>query len=224
MNRSVTDLAPAATPARASGEVRSREALPGPLPRGLAWLLLVGGLVGFAAAFVLTVEKIATLIDPAYQPSCSLNPVLSCGSVMATPQASVFGFPNALLGIAGFAVVAATGAALLAGARLRGWYWLGLQAGVSLGIVFVHWLIGQSLYRIGALCPYCMVVWAVTAPLFLYVTLSTLARSTDRLPRVVRVVADAVGRYHGVLLTVWFVALLALITQRFWYYWSLIAA
>ena len=31
--------------------------------------------------------------------------------------------------------------------------------------MFVHWLIFQSLYRIGALCPYCMVVWAVTISL-----------------------------------------------------------
>ena len=36
-------------------------------------------------------------------------------------------------------------------------------------MVFIHWLIFQSLYRIGALCPYCMVVWAVTIPLLVVV-------------------------------------------------------
>lgn len=66
----------------------------------------------------------------------------------------------------GHAVVAATGAAALAGARMRGSYRAGLQAGVVFGAGFVHWLIGQSLYAIGALCPYCMVVWAVTMPIF----------------------------------------------------------
>ena len=199
-----------------------RAGLPGPLPRGLSWLLLLGGLTGLAAAFVLTVEKIALIADPSYRPSCSLNPVLSCGSVMATPQASVLGFPNSLLGVAGFAVVAATGAALLAGARLRGWYWLGLQAGVTGGAVFVHWLIAQSLYRIGALCPYCMAVWAVTIPIFLYVSLSVLARFADRLPGPVRRVSALIGRNHGVVLTVWALAVLALITQRFWSFWVLI--
>lgn len=32
------------------------------------------------------------------------------------------------------------------------------------------WLIGQCLYVIGALCPWCVVVWAVMIPLFWYVT------------------------------------------------------
>jgi uncharacterized membrane protein len=38
-------------------------------------------------------------------PSCSINPILSCGSVMTTPEAEAFGIPNLLIGIAGFAVV-----------------------------------------------------------------------------------------------------------------------
>ena len=47
--------------------------------RGLAVWLLTGGLLGFVAAFVLAVEKYALLADPAYVPTCSLNPMLSCG-------------------------------------------------------------------------------------------------------------------------------------------------
>ena len=96
--------------------------------RGLAWWLLVGGLVGLVAAFVLAVEKYALLADPSYVPSCSLNPVLSCGSIMASPQAEAFGFPNPLLGIAGFSVVAAIGAALLAGARFAEWFGLACRS------------------------------------------------------------------------------------------------
>ncbi|MFR9802645.1 vitamin K epoxide reductase family protein [Pseudonocardia sp. RS010] len=194
-------------------------ASPGPLPRGLAWLLLVGGVVGLAASFVLTVERFALAQDSSYTPTCSINPVLSCGSVMTTPQAAVFGFPNPLLGIAGFAMVAATGAALLAGGRLRGWYWAGLQAGVTFGVVFVHWLIGQSLYRIGALCPYCMAVWAVTIPIFWYVTMHNLHRLRPQS----RALAT-LTRYHSVPVTLWFVVLVALIAARFWPYWSSLAA
>lgn len=135
-----------------------------PFPRLLPWLLLIDGLIGTLAAFVLTVEKLALLADSAYVTSCSLNPVLNCGSIMRTKQAEVFGFPNPLIGVAAFPIVAATGAALLAGARLRSWYWLGLQVGTTLGAGFVAWLIFQSLYRINALCPYCMVVWVVAIP------------------------------------------------------------
>ncbi|WP_239161401.1 vitamin K epoxide reductase family protein [Acrocarpospora phusangensis] len=182
-----------------------------PFPRLLPWLLAIGGLAGLAAAFTLSVEKIALLKDPAYVPSCSLNPVLSCGSVMNTPQAEAFGFPNPLLGVAGFAIVTTVGVALLAGAALPRWFWLGLQAGVTFGVVFVHWLIYQSLYVIGALCPYCMVVWAVTVPLFWYVTLHNLRRLRT---------AQSVIEYHAVPLTLWFLAVIAAIGVRFWSYWS----
>ncbi|MFD6060803.1 MULTISPECIES: vitamin K epoxide reductase family protein [Rhodococcus] len=188
------------------------------LERVLPWLLLVGGLIGLFASFVLTVEKFALAADSSYVPTCSINPVLNCGSVMATEQAAVFGFPNSLLGIAGFAVVAAAGAALLAGARVARWFWLALQAGLAAAVVFVHWLIAQSLYVIGALCPYCMVVWAVTVPLFWYVTVRNLrtARPTSPVQRA----AAAATVDHLVPVTVWVLALLGLIVYRFWPYWS----
>ncbi|MCM3515128.1 vitamin K epoxide reductase family protein [Nocardioides sp. P86] len=191
----------------------------GPGVRPLAWLLLLGGVTGLLAAATLLVEKIALIADPAYVPSCSINPVLSCGSIMSTPQAELFGFPNPIIGVAAFPVLAATGAALLAGARLARWYWLGLQVGVVLGLALVGWLVFQSLYRIGALCPYCMVVWAVVVPVAFYVTSFNLragllggaaARS-----RAVRVVAES----HVLVLAVVLVLVLALVLHRFWSYW-----
>lgn len=188
--------------------------------RASAWLLLVGGLVGFSAAFALIVERIALLQDAGYTPSCSLNPVLSCGSVMTTDQASVFGFPNPLIGVAAFPVVAATGAVLLAGARLARWYWLGLQAGVTFGLVFVGWLMFQSLYRIGALCPYCMVVWAAMIPLFWYVTLRNATTGVLGTQLAESRVARVVAQWHLVVLTVVVVLVLGLIAEQFWYYWS----
>ncbi|WP_246080412.1 vitamin K epoxide reductase family protein [Modestobacter altitudinis] len=187
---------------------------------GLSWWLVTGGLIGWIAAFVLAVEKYALLRDPSYVPSCSLNPVLSCGSVMVSPQAEAFGFPNLLLGVAGFAVVAATGAAQLAGARFAGWFWAALQVGVTAGVLFVHWLIFSSLYRIGALCPYCMVVWAVTIPLFTAVTLRNLTAWAPRLPVSLNAVVAAARHGHSIVLTVWFLLIAAAITQRFWLYWS----
>ncbi|MGW5440710.1 MULTISPECIES: vitamin K epoxide reductase family protein [Nocardia] len=196
------------------------EAYQEPFPQLLPWLLLIGGLLGTAAASVLTVEKMARLRNPTYVPSCSLNPIISCGSVMDSPQATAFGFPNPLLGIAGFAVVTAVGAGLLAGARFQRWFWLGLQAGVTFGVVFVHWLIYHTLYSIGALCPYCIVVWAVTTPVFVYVTLRNLVVGVLPAPVVVRRLADVAAGYHGVALTIWALAIVALIGIRFWAYWS----
>ncbi|MDQ8706523.1 vitamin K epoxide reductase family protein [Streptomyces sp. LHD-70] len=188
--------------------------------RLVAWVLTVGGAIGFLAAFALTVEKVALLKDPSYSPSCSINPVLSCGSVMSTPQAEVFGFPNPLLGIAGFAVVTTVGVVLLTGAVLPRRLWWGLQAGVVFGVVFIHWLIFQSLYRIDALCPYCMVVWSVMIPVFWYTTLHALARGHLPVPERVRRAVGVVAGYHGVVLTCWYLLIAVLILQRFWLYWT----
>jgi uncharacterized membrane protein len=79
----------------------------------------------------------------------------------------------------------------------------------------VHWLIFQSLYRIGALCPYCMVVWSVTIPLLVVVTTIAVApqRSGSALVRGI-----AAWRWSAVAL--WFTALVLLILVRFWSYWS----
>lgn len=191
--------------------------LPG---RRLGALLGVGGFVGLVAAVVLLVEKIALIQNPDYIPTCSINPVLSCGSVMATPQAAAFGIPNPIVGVAGFAAVMMVGAALLAGATLQRWFWIGVQIGVTFAIVFVHWLIYQSLYVIGALCPYCMIVWAVTIPIFWYTTLQLLQPLRDKGPEALGKVITVVTEYRGTVLTAWYLIILALILHRFWDYWS----
>lgn len=185
----------------------------------LGWGLLVGGTVGLIAAFVLVLEKIALLRDSEYVPTCSINPVLNCGSIMQTSQAEVFGFPNPLIGVASFPVLMATGAALLAGAALKRWYWWGLQVGVTFGVGFVVWLIFQSLYRIGALCPYCMVVWAVVIPTFWYVTVHNLGSGVFG-ARIARSAAVRRTRDAQILvLTLVVLLVVGLILQRFWTYW-----
>jgi len=189
--------------------------------RKLGWIYLACGSVGFVAAFTLMVEKLALLEDPSYVPSCSINPILSCGSIMRTEQAEAFGFPNPLLGIAGFAVVTTVGAALLAGASFRPWFWVGLQLGATAAIVFVHWLIFQSLYRIDALCLYCVAVWIVTIPIFWYTTLRGLAVVRTRVHgHRTGVALRWLDDYHGVVLTVWYLTVAALVAERFWDYWS----
>jgi uncharacterized membrane protein len=194
----------------ATGEARRGIAVRTP---SALWVL-IAGVVGLAAALTLTVEKIEILINPDYVPSCSINPVLSCGSVMITPQASAFGFPNPLIGIVSFTVVVVTGVLAVAKVRLPRWYWGGLALGTLLGVGFIHWLIFQSLYRIGALCPYCMVVWAVTVPLLVVVASIALA------PQREHGAARIIHQWRWSLVTLWFTALILMILMRFWTYWS----
>ena len=181
-----------------------------PAPRAVGWILAACGTVGLVAAFTLLVEKIRLVADPAYNPSCSISPLLSCGSVMSTPQAEIFGFPNPILGVAAFAALTTAGVTIASGARLPGWYWMTLTAATALGTIFVHWLIVQSVYRIGALCPYCMVVWVVTITAFVAV-LSRWSR-TGALP--------AWTADHAVTITIaWLLAVTTLNTVQFWDYW-----
>lgn len=186
--------------------------------RGLHWFVLIGGAIGFIASFVLSVEEYLSLMRPDYVASCSINPVVSCGSVMESEQATAFGFPNPLIGVAAFAVVITMGAALLAGFRAPRWFWLGMQLGTTFGVVFVHWLVVQSLYEIQALCPYCMVVWVVTIPLFWYTTLHNLDRG--HIPAgPLRPAVRALGRVHTLVPVLWYVVIAGLILQAFWSYW-----
>jgi uncharacterized membrane protein len=143
--------------------------------RQTAWILLVTGIIGIFASIELIIQKIAVLKNPDFVPNCDINPVLSCGSVINTEQASLFGFPNPILGVIGFTVVIMFGALLLTGVVLPKAMWLGLNLGALAGMVFVIWLVTQSLYVIGALCPWCMVVWSITIPIFWQVTTDNLA-------------------------------------------------
>lgn len=182
--------------------------------RASAWCVLIAGIIGLIASSTLLVEKIEMLKDPAFVPSCSINPVLACGSVIGTPQASVFGPPNPLFGIVAFTLVIVTGVLALARVSLPRWYWVGLTIGTGLGLGFVHWLAFQSLYRIGALCPYCMVVWSVTVPLFAVVA-AIAFRPAGSNP-----VANALYQWRWPLVVLWFTGILLLSLVRFWDYWS----
>jgi len=170
--------------------------------------------VGLSSALALTIEKVELLKNPAYVPTCSLNPVLSCGSVMVTPQAAVFGFPNSLIGIVSFTVVLVTGVLAVARVQLPRWYWAGLAVGTLLGTVFVHWLIYQSVFTIGALCLYCMVVWSMTIPLLVVVT--TIAVQPQRGNAVLR----GLHTWRWSIVALWFTAVILLCLVRFWSYWS----
>ena len=187
------------------------------VPAASAWWVLIAGVIGFVASMTLTVEKIELLLNPSYVPSCNINPIVSCGSVMVTPQASVLGFPNPLLGLVGFTVVIVTGVLAVTKVPLPQWYWAGLTVGVLIGTVFVHWLIFQSLYRIGALCPYCMVVWAVTISLLVVVASIAFRPALQR-----RESGAARVLYHWrwSIAILWFTAVFLLIMVRFWNYWS----
>jgi len=156
-------------------------------PVAAAVLLLVAGVTGFVGSFALVVDKFRLLENPGQALSCDVNPFIGCSPVMQSWQASLFGFPNPLIGVAGFVAVVVVALALLAGARLERWFWVAFQLGLLLAWAFVTWLFTQAVYSIGALCPWCMLVWLATIPLFWVSTVWMAARGlTTGSPRVRR--------------------------------------
>ncbi|RST17503.1 vitamin K epoxide reductase family protein [Streptomyces sp. WAC05374] len=185
--------------------------------RAFAWMLVVTGAAGLLAAWVITLDKFKLLEDPNFTPGCSLNPIVSCGNIMKSEQASAFGFPNPMLGLVTYAMVVAIGVGLLAGARYRRWYWLGLNAGTLFGTGFCMWLMHQSLYEINALCLWCSLAWIATIIMFWYVTSHNVRNGLLPAPRAVRGFLD---EFTWVLPAVHIGIIGMLVLTRWWDFWT----
>jgi uncharacterized membrane protein len=190
------------------------------LKQTLPYILLICGIIGYTCAFIIMFDKLQLANNPDYVPSCNINPIISCGDIMKSDQAHAFGFPNPFLGLGGFPILATVGLAMLAGARFKRWFWLIVNAGVLFAVSFCHWLFFESVYRIQALCPWCMIVWTVSITSFWYVTLYNIDRGHIKLPKAAKKAYGWVRRHHLDILVLWFLIIAVLILKHFWYYYG----
>lgn len=189
--------------------------------RALPYLLIIGSIIGLIASYILIYDQIKIWQNPHFTPACNLNPLVSCGTVINSKQGEVFGVPGPFFGLVGFAASATVGGALLAGARFKRWFWLGLQAGVTIGLAYMLWLFWLSLYRIHALCPFCLTVDVMIYTIFWYVTLYNVDQGHVKLPKGrPTTVYSWVRRHHLDLLVLWLVLVAAWILKHFWYYYG----
>lgn len=183
--------------------------------RGIGVLLAIGSAVALLASFQLSLDKIRLLEDPTYTPACNFSILMSCKSVINSEQGHVFGFPNPFMGLVGFGILLAIGVAAASGVRFPRWYWVGTLLGLTFGAGMVHWFAFQSIFVIQVLCPWCMVVWTMTIPMFWYTLLYVLATLTGG--RGVRVLQG----WHLVPVVVWYLAVAGIILWAFWdFYWA----
>lgn len=182
------------------------------------WILIAGGIIALFSAFMLTIEKIEVLKNPSHQLSCSLDPVLACGPVMMSEQATAFwNIPNPSIGLVAFGMFVMTGLVMLAGAKMKRWFWNMYVVGILAGLGFVFWLMYQTVYSIAALCIYCMIVWAVMFILGWYLLQYLLATKHLKLNAKF---AKFVRRHHFDILLVWFLIVIIWILNHFWYYYG----
>ncbi|MGF6824530.1 putative membrane protein [Microbacterium sp. ZKA21] len=140
--------------------------------------LIIASVIGWWAAFQLTVEKFILLENPGDPLACDISPFLQCTTNLGSWQGAVFGFPNPLLGVAGWMAPLVVGVAMIAGARFPRWFWALFGAGIAFAFGFVCWLIGQTAFELHTLCPWCLVTWVVTIPTFLATVVHLLRNGT----------------------------------------------
>jgi uncharacterized membrane protein len=160
--------------------VRTPRPAPGPVQVGLlarlnrirhanAWIyttMLVSSCLSLIASFVLSKEAVTLAANPSADLSCNINAVISCGTVGSAWQSHVFGFPNAFLGLIAEPVVITVAVASLAGVRFPRGFMFAAQVVYTLGLIFAYWLFYQSMFHIGALCPWCLLVTVSTTLVF----------------------------------------------------------
>lgn len=151
-------------------------------PFAYAITLIVAGIVGWIAAFSLTVEKFALLADPTASLGCDYSILVQCRANLDSWQGSLFGFPNPILGLTGWVAPIVVGMALLAGARFDRWFRILFTIGVTAALALVIFLITTSIFELGTLCPWCMVTWVAAIPTFWMVVLGSLRDGTIPLP------------------------------------------
>jgi len=144
-------------------------------PLAFALTLIITGAVGWWAAFALTLDKIAVLKHPDAVLDCNVSVLVQCGKNLGSWQGSVLGFPNPIIGLAAWIAPILVGVSLLAGARFARWYWVLFNLGVAGAMASVIWLMSQSIFVLGTLCPWCMLTWSMVIPLFFTVTVRNAA-------------------------------------------------
>lgn len=124
-------------------------------------------LAGLVAAVWQAAERVHMLKNPGGPLACDLSPIVDCGTVLGHRLSALFGFPNAFIGIVFFSMLLALGLSALMGNELKKIrpLLLGLST-ILLG--FSLWFFGVSVYIIGKICIFCIVIWLTAVPLFAY--------------------------------------------------------
>ncbi|MFD1826490.1 MULTISPECIES: vitamin K epoxide reductase family protein [Mumia] len=180
-------------------------------------VMLLSSIVSLVASFVLAVEAITLAENPSAELGCDINAVLSCGTVASSWQASVFGFPNAFLGLIAEPVVITIAVAALSGVRFKRWFMLAAQLFYTLGLALAYWLFYQAMFNIGALCPWCLLITVATTLVFFEMTRVNIRDNNLYLPpRIQQTLSSAVQWNLDVMVVIaWLLALVLLIVVKY---------
>lgn len=184
------------------------------------WLygeMLVGALISLLAAFVLSIDAVELAANPDAVLACDVNAVISCGTVGVAWQSALFGFPNSFLGLIAEPVVITIAVAGIAGVRFPRWFMVAAQTVYLFGLIFAYWLFYQSMFVIGALCPWCLTVTASTTLVFISMLHWNILENNLYWPPKLQAWAMGIVRSgaFGILTALWFVLLAVAILAKY---------
>lgn len=179
--------------------------------------MLAFGIVGLIASFTLAVEEFHLLKNPDSVLSCTINLVLNCATVMKTPQATAFGFPNMFIGLMGFPIVITIALLGLSRVQLPRWFMIGAQIGIIFWALFAYWLFFNSVYVIEVLCPWCLIVTLTMTVLAATITHVNLINNTfDLSKKIMKKVDGFLAKdFDKLIVAIWIVFLTALVFAKF---------
>ncbi len=114
-------------------------------------------------------------------------------------------------------VVITIAVASLGGVRFPRWFMLSAQVVYTIGVVFAYWLFAQSMFVIGALCPWCLLVTVSTTLVFTTLThVNIRDRNLPLPPRVQERAQWAIEHEVDVVVVwTWLLVLAALVGIRY---------
>lgn len=171
--------------------------------------MLLFATLSLVASFVLSYDALILAKNPDAVLSCTINAVLDCAKVGNTWQANVFGFPNAFLGMISEPVVMTIAVASLCRTRFPRWFMFTANVVYLLGVIFAYWLLVQSTFFIGALCPWCILVTLSTTFVFWSMTRWNILEENLYLPP--KAQERALAFLNGGWMTITLMAWLALV-------------
>jgi Vitamin K epoxide reductase family len=107
--------------------------------------------------------------------------------------------------------------ASLGGARFPRWFMFTAQVVYTLGVTFAYWLFYQSMFDIGALCPWCLLVTVSTTLVFSTLTHVNIRDGNLYLPpraqSALRTALDA--DLDAIAVTIWLLALALAVVLKY---------
>jgi len=183
--------------------------------RVMGIILIVGALVGLLASFVLTHETLEVAKNPTYEPSCNINPLISCSSVMSKPEAKVLGLPFSVFGVLGFGALLVFAVLMATGTKFAAWVWRASIAAVVAGMLAVIYMIWLSMFSFMTICPWCFSMWVVVIAIFWTVLTYIATAQPYKLNKRCKKIANLWAKYAPMVLAGLYAVLIFALLARF---------